>query len=521
MNVEITLKNYRCFPDTNPAKFVVRTGMTSFLGVNNSGKSALLKFFFEFRDLFVRLADVGQLAAGISSEITFNPAGIQDQRELFTRSNLRDLSIGFAFSYEELSKPLTLNITVPHGTNRAGIELTLQDGIQVNSQKGVGTDGSRLVVPDHEQVEMQEALQVFQTLSRMRFIGAFRNALNVGEKADYFDMKTGQAFMHEWRSRQTGRSTVENEAIHTLSEDIRRIFELDDLRINTADDGQTLQLLVNGESRKLEEVGSGLAQFILVLGSVAFEEPSFILIDEPEMNLHPALQLDFLTTLASYTSDGVLFTTHNVGLAEGAADWSYALQRLGEGESVLTEYQRVPRLPELLGELSYSGFKDLTFEKLLLIEGRTDIKTLHQFLQLYGKAHKVVLVPMGGGEMINSKSEFELAQIARITGDVSVLIDSERASKEDPLSKERQAFVGICEGLQMPCHVLELRALENYLSDSAIKSHKGEGFKALGAYEKLGNADLPWAKTENWRIANRMSKADLDGTDLGEFLANL
>ena len=53
MQIELTLRNYRCFPDTRPMRISLGGGLTAFfIGVNNSGKSSLLKFFYEFRDLF-------------------------------------------------------------------------------------------------------------------------------------------------------------------------------------------------------------------------------------------------------------------------------------------------------------------------------------------------------------------------------------------------------------------------------------------------------------------------------------
>ena len=48
MDAELTLKNYRCFSDESPARFSLRRGFTAFVGVNNSGKSSLLRFFYEF-----------------------------------------------------------------------------------------------------------------------------------------------------------------------------------------------------------------------------------------------------------------------------------------------------------------------------------------------------------------------------------------------------------------------------------------------------------------------------------------
>jgi AAA15 family ATPase/GTPase len=56
MDAEITIRNYRCFTSERPVKLLLRTGETAFVGVNNSGKSTLLRFFFELRDLFARLA---------------------------------------------------------------------------------------------------------------------------------------------------------------------------------------------------------------------------------------------------------------------------------------------------------------------------------------------------------------------------------------------------------------------------------------------------------------------------------
>src|SRR5438046_10562954 len=52
MDIDVELKNYRCFPDANSARFTMGPGFAAFVGANNSGKSSLLKFLFEFRGLF-------------------------------------------------------------------------------------------------------------------------------------------------------------------------------------------------------------------------------------------------------------------------------------------------------------------------------------------------------------------------------------------------------------------------------------------------------------------------------------
>src|SRR5213075_1973650 len=105
------------------------------------------------------------------------------------------------------------------------------------------------------------------------------------------------------------------------------------------------------KSFKLPEVGSGLTQFILVLATVAIRNPSYILIDEPELNLHPSLQVDFLTTLASYAEHGVLFATHNLGLARAVSDRVYSVRRVGRDGREVRDFTGTRALAEFLGEL--------------------------------------------------------------------------------------------------------------------------------------------------------------------------
>ncbi len=278
---------------------------------------------------------------------------------------------------------------------------------------------------------------------------------------------------------------------------------------------------MNRRPFRLDELGSGLAQFILVLANVATREQAYILLDEPELNLHPSLQLDFLTTIATYASDGVLFATHSIGLARSAGHQVYALKRLQEGVSEMRPLESLPRLAEFLGELSFSGYRELGFQSIVLVEGQTDVTTTQQFLRKRNLDHKFVALPLGGAGMINGGREIELSEVQRISTNIRIIIDSERTVAGEALAAPRQAFVETCGKLGIPVHVLERRATENYFSDRAVKAIKGGKYRALNPFELLSAAPLPWAKPENWRIAREMTMDELNGTDLGAFLKAL
>src|SRR5262249_9844386 len=254
-----------------------------------------------------------------------------------------------------------------------------------------------------------------------------------------------------------------------------------------------------------------------VLLNVLVRRPSFLFIDEPELNLHASLQLDFLQTLARYTDYGVLFATHSMGLARTAADTIYTLTKPVGGASTMRPYGADRELVTLLGQLSFDRRPDLGFSKVLLVEGKSELRALAQFLRFYRKEHEVLMLPLHGDEMIRGDVQNELSDLLRIGGNVQYLIDSERGAAGGPLGENRQALVDLCQKLGINGHVLDRRALENYFTDAAVKRAFGSSASVLGSFDKKGTSQN-WPKTNNWRAALEMSKSDIDGTDRGQFL---
>lgn len=526
--IEITVKNYRCFPDTNPAKITVQDGFTGFVGVNNSGKSSILKFFYEFRPIFQSWTHNDQTLLRVlqGQQQGWQPVPtVLDWTEIFSNTNDRDLEIEIRLPKshgvsESSGAPIAnrLVLTIFRANNAWSARLFTGNNSFPNSSFSFDGSGEILYSGSTPKADLSELFAALKEISKMVYVGPFRNAVNIGSNDSYFDIQVGQGFITSWKFYKTGNTKKQNEACHRLTEDIKKIFGYSDLDISSSADDRSLQVLIDGKSFKLPEVGSGLTQFILVLATAAIKNPSYILIDEPELNLHPSLQLDFLTTLASYASKGIVFATHSIGLARAAADRIYSVRRLEAGVSEVRDLEGTPRLAEFLGEMSFSSYRELGFKKVLLVEGRTEVKTFQQFLRLLKKDHEVVLIPIGGREMINAQSEAELTELTRISDSIAAVIDSERLNAGDHLRSDRQGFVNACQKARIDCKVLDWRALENYLSDSAVKKVYGPKYQALTPFQDFKTLFPSWAKTDNWRIARNMSLSDLLATDLGQFL---
>ena len=522
----ITIKNYRCFTDAYPARFTIDGGMVALLGPNNSGKSALLKFFQEFKDLWGGI--YGMLAPSNSKLSHFSPTHTNDPNEIFNDENNRNIRITIEVPEREIhnSNPKTgeyankLEITIKknQGPQQPGFSIDLF--IQDNHLPIVTTQPDGIIVTTNNRpINVRHFLNFIDIARQSLYIGPFRNAITTGT-GNHFELAVGETFIQQWSEWQHGQEKEKNRAVASVINTIKSIMGFSDLSIMGAMNNKTLQLTIDGHVYKLNEVGSGLAQMIIVLGSALIRKPTLLLIDEPELGLHPRLQLDFVTALAKFSSYGIMFATHSVGLARSAAERIYAVKRVNR-ESIVTPFESTPSPLELLGELSFSTAHDMGAEALLLVEGTHDVKVMQQLLRKYGKDHRVVIIPLGGSAMARGGVETELAEFRRVHSNIYAVVDSERPGEGQPADANRQAFQKACAELGYKALLTERRATENYFSDSAIKATLGEKYRALQPYELLRNAQPSWAKHDNWRIAQAMTRAEIDATDIGQFLAGI
>jgi ABC-type cobalamin/Fe3+-siderophores transport system ATPase subunit len=514
---DLTIGNYRCFDQREPARIRLGPGFVAFVGPNNSGKTSLLRYFYELRRLWSAFLP-NHLPSMIYQPWGMGtPIGTHDPSEVFC--HLNDGDIYTKISLVEPATDFECN-TLELSAKRSTTSLWKA---KLSTSRGVAaqhiTAEAAELSHESQAFEATRILSVLSGLSDAMYVGAFRNALNTGA-TDYYDLKVGTQFVEQWDEWKNGPDKSKNGRIQEATADIQRILGFESLEVNASSDRTTLQVFVDRRPYRLYELGSGLAQFIVTFGAVVTRQPSIVLIDEPELNLHPSLQVDFLTSLGKYAKHGVWFSTHSIGLARTVADLVYAVQR-PMGWSVVAPLSSTKNYALFLGEMSFTAFRELGFEKVLLVEGPSEVKTLQQWLRLYQKEHRCVIIHMGGSSSINANSAHELSELKRITANVAVLIDSERTFEDEKLAATRDAFVRDCLVLGFDVHVTERRATENYLTERAIRAEKGSKYSALEPYQLLKSAVPAWAKHENWRIAARMRKQDLDDTDLGEFLARV
>ena len=538
MEINVSISNYRCFTYDNPAKFKIQDSIIAFVGPNNAGKSTVLRFLYEFRNLFGKLTHKDGFESGLIGNQAFEkPPKLDDFNDIFTKLNDRPIKIEIEITDNKVPNKVEKPGNV---TDEMDVLKKMLIEIQRNSLQykiSVYEPNGRVFQPHEPRIksehfmyshsqprfEIQPMMDVFKKLHNTIYIGPFRNLINIGTKEDYFDITIGQKFIEQWNELERGKQSDRRNASRKVIQEIKALFGFSNFNIGSSSDNQNMIVDIDGHSYLLTELGSGLAHFIIVLVTCTIKSPEFILIDEPELNLHPSIQLSFLTTLASKAKSGILFSTHSIGLARSGAELIYSTQRKSMNSgSTLKEFEATENASEFLGEMSYSGYEDLGFEKILLVEGTTDIKTFQQFLRKLGLDNKVVILPLGGSSLINDNRSAELKELTRISGKIYAIVDSEREREGAAMAENVSKFKKMCSGAGIDCCILERRAIENYLSENAVQKTWGADYRALAPYEKLAAlGNKSWKKNNNWKVVRNMEIVDIENTDLHEFLLKL
>jgi predicted ATPase len=532
----LTIKNYRTFSDSHPAVVEIGPGFTAFLGPNNSGKSSLKLLFYEIRQLFEQLTQnnpqinpnaYSALFTGAGASVNYQ--GITDTAELFNNnSNSRPIQIEIEILSPHARSPEnnSLNKAVatcrPDNPSHWTFETYAANDPSTNLSGGGFNVISNEVVSIPSSPRAIDCFDFFETVRLLRdarYYGPFRNAINQGGGTHY-DLRTGTAFIDLWNTWKTSGIKANTSAINQVTEEIRRLFEFERLEINASGTLQTLIVTIDRNSYRLNELGSGLAQFIMVLGNAATSKPSLLLLDEPETNLHPSLQIDFLLSVANYASHGCVFSTHSVGLARSVADRIYSFQKKTAG-TIVKPFEAISNYVEFVGELSFSTFKDMGGTRLLLVEGVNDVKTVQQLLRLVRKEHSTVILPLGGDQLTAGGREAELSELARLSNNIVALVDSERHDPSAAPSERRLRFERICKQLNIEAHLTRRRTIENYFPNRAVKAALGGSFQSLGPYERLSDSPNGWRKADSWKIARHMVIGDIEDTDLGQFISRI
>ena len=506
--ITITVANYRNIPFGNPIEFQLKEGIQFILGLNNVGKSNLLKLFSELK---------WALSQNLENTLHFNPICFSGGMEFFDQIVNRHNN----------TKPIQITVASDECFGCA-FEINISPSMPVDGDRHTNSFicTRKIIEPPGRHFEENVFKGAVRPVLDTMYIGAFRG-VDFSGAGRSGDIPIGLEFVKQW-SLWAGANKIEHRTkIKELVKELQSLFSFREFEIHVSDDKSTLLVTTDDGQFALNELGSGISHFIIVLGTAMIKNPAFILIDEPEIGLHPRMQEVFVRALAAKARYGLLASSHSVGLARSSAGWILSLTKSPDGTLRLEPFGQhySPSISQSINELGYSQFVEIGGNNLLLVEGRTDIKAFQEILRKFGVETNFIIISIGGSEFVNgdaSKIHDELSELKRLNAkSISVIFDSGRTSAGASLSPKFEGFKSCCEGLGFRVFPTDRHSTENYITQVAIDKVFGMGkYQALSHFENFNCVPNRWPKHKNWLLFREMSKDDLNGTELKAFIEN-
>ncbi|MDZ8054068.1 MAG: ATP-dependent nuclease [Aulosira sp. ZfuVER01] len=219
----------------------------------------------------------------------------------------------------------------------------------------------------------------------------------------------------------------------------------------------------------VEVNGSGIKEALRLLLDVEFENPDILLVEEPEIHLHPALETNTMRYLKRISHDCQVFlTTHSTNFLDTAEmNNVYLVTKLNSTQiQQLDVGEAEAKIPQELGIRLSSLFM---FDRLVFVEGQSDEDAIREWASVLGinlSQANVGFIHMGGARnFAHFATEATLGFLTKRQVKMWFLID--RDEKDDSEIQKMQSMLGQNAKIK----VLSKREIENYLICSrAIRS---------------------------------------------------
>ncbi|MED7926254.1 AAA family ATPase [Nonomuraea sp. LP-02] len=260
-----------------------------------------------------------------------------------------------------------------------------------------------------------------------------------------------------------------------------------DVPTHTSIKSEQAQAEIDVDDFLIQVNGSGIREALRIILDYEFEGPDVLLIEEPEVHLHPALEFAMLQYLKSIgNSCQVFLTTHstnfldtpefqNVYLVTRESSTSVQLVHVEEAEEAI---------PQELGLRLSSMFM---YERLVFVEGPTDERILRSLAATAGMNFgqiSIGFIPIGGarnfGYYANSKV---LSFLSKRRVEIHFLLDrDERTDADIEKLRERLGDFGrlwVFKRREIENYLLQAPAILRYLQKQGVKDASIDAIDSL------------------------------------------
>lgn len=321
----------------------------------------------------------------------------------------------------------------------------------------------------------------------------FRELLNKVPPITYFSEKRVQQVSKNFRDRLTPiwNHGAGNRAMIPIKKALRNFLEEGveaKIGIQFEQDSESFTIEMNEELVDFESLGSGFQQVFDVALTIASIQDSVILIDEPELNMHPNLLRRLMKLIFANDTNQYIICTHSNILLDATYEKSI-YQITGGKFSTIERCETLESTRELLNDLGVQASDILQTNGIIWIEGPSDRTYINHWLDLHGCSAQEGLdftFQYYGGKLLAhyglDDDIKDFVNILEVNRNAFIIMDSDWKNtshkwKKTDLAKRKQRIIEACNEKKIPFWVTQGREIENYISEKNWTEYEGKPIK--------------------------------------------
>jgi predicted ATP-dependent endonuclease of OLD family len=558
--IDLKLTNFRKLSNLPQQTITFHEDINVLVGTNNAGKTSILKAIQKlFNAEGVDEKDLNYLVKDGNLIIEANIKISKEQWQSYLRvalgqqPQMKSDAVNTDKLAEELYNfPINIKHNIPFVKRK-------QSNPRYPKTGELHSDGIAKVATDNNKLSL--ILEAIRQLANSNFYNVYKTPLYLDSKGEIKEYEPFVALNEIENQRNIKQINIrgllyslkkkEPKKFENFKKRILEIFtELEDIDIiNNEDLGRfelvfREKLLKNGTDEEvsydINNVGQGMQSLVIILSTILLLKPSIVLMDEPEVHMHPSLIREFVKYIKLLSSETqFIISTHSVIMMnEIGLDKTFSLKNeVAEKGIIVSKVDNRNKLFETINSLGYN-IDALTYTikpaVFVFTEGPSDKDLILAFAYKAGLSNQInafttAFIPMDGkGNRYKLANLIDKLNKEFIDSPLIMILDKDETS-HSTIEEIRQKFFS-----KNPkrLHYLSQRQIENYLIDNkAISKVVGEKIKneLLNKWknENILNKILQLSDEQKEKISNNylselfINESLINTKDLGSILKAL